>query len=249
MRLRPVAFCLLLGLASCAAARPVAPPPAAPASSATAAPPVAPPALPSLSGIWLGTLPTGGKGLRLQLHLDLAQTPASCSLDSLDQHAMAIPCGNVVASGASLSLDVPAVHGTLTGPVSADGNTVNATWTQGGPLRPLVLTRQAAAIEPPKEAFDPVMPPVDVEKIQSVLDVDLAPVLKSGDLAPATEGGVTIGVVARGVRRIFSYGVAKPDAVFEIGSITKTFTGLILAKHVVQRLTGRPAVSLAPAPQ
>ena len=36
-----------------------------------------------------------------------------------------------------------------------------------------------------------------------------------------------------GIQRVFAFGAAKPDAIFEIGSITKTFTGLILA-HVEQ---------------
>jgi len=47
---------------------------------------------------------------------------------------------------------------------------------------------------------------------------------------------VTIGVVEHGERLIFTYGTAKPDSVFEIGSITKTFTGLILAQMVEQGL-------------
>src|SRR4029077_10677427 len=53
-------------------------------------------------------------------------------------------------------------------------------------------------------------------------------------LAPATGGGVVIGVVQRGTRRIFVYGSAKEDSIFEIGSITKTFTGLTLAQMVAQ---------------
>lgn len=38
-----------------------------------------------------------------------------------------------------------------------------------------------------------------------------------------------------GQRQIFAYGVAKPDSIFEIGSISKTFTGLVLAQMVVQK--------------
>jgi D-alanyl-D-alanine-carboxypeptidase/D-alanyl-D-alanine-endopeptidase len=221
----------------------------APPSLAPAASPVAAPAPPSLSGIWLGALHYGGKELRLQIHLDLAQTPPSCAFDSLDQGGMGIPCTNVVASATSLSLDVPVIGGTLAGPVSADGNTVNAIWTQAGTGLALVLTRQAKAIEAPKAALDPAIPPVDIEKIQSLLDADLAGALATGDLAPATGGGVTIGVVGHGVRHIFSYGAAKPDSLFEIGSVSKTFTGLLLAQMTQQKKVhlDEPVRALLPA--
>jgi D-alanyl-D-alanine-carboxypeptidase/D-alanyl-D-alanine-endopeptidase len=42
-------------------------------------------------------------------------------------------------------------------------------------------------------------------------------------------------VVTQGQRTIFSYGTAKPDSIFEIGSISKTFTGLMLAQMVEQK--------------
>jgi serine-type D-Ala-D-Ala carboxypeptidase/endopeptidase len=187
--------------------------------------------------------------LRIQLRLDLAKSPPSCSLDSLDQHAQGIPCANLAVTGASLSFDVPSVRGALVGTVTDDGNTLNATWTQGGSPLPLVLTRQPSPIEPPKAVLDPAMPPVDVANLKEVLDKDLAAALAIGELAPATGGGVTIGVVAHGVRRIFAYGTTKMDSVFEIGSITKTFTGLILAQMVEQKATrlDEPVRALLPA--
>ena len=61
---------------------------------------------------------------------------------------------------------------------------------------------------------------------------DLADVVRSGSLAPGAGGGVSIGIYQRGVRRVFSYGAAAPDSIFQIGSATKPFTGLLLAEMV-----------------
>jgi len=222
---------------------PTPPPPPAPSASAAA------PAPPDLSGIWLGTLQAGPKGLRLQLRIDMSKMPPACALDSLDQHAKGIPCTDVAVTGTSLTLMVPAVHGKLTADVSADGNTLSASWTQGGPPMPLTLTRQATAIEPPKPALDDALPPVPLASLKDVLDKDLAAALASGELAPGTDAGVTIGVVQHGVRKVLAYGATKPDALFEIGSITKTFTGLILAQMVEQKKArlDEPVRALLPA--
>ena len=73
-----------------------------------------------------------------------------------------------------------------------------------------------------------------VGDLKAVLDRDLAAALKDGALAPATSGGVVIGVVQHGTRRIFVYGPVKEDSIFEIGSISKTFTALMLAQMVAQ---------------
>jgi CubicO group peptidase (beta-lactamase class C family) len=191
-----------------------------------------------VEGIWLGTLQAGSTSLRLQLKVKSDSAGREfCALDSLDQHAMGLECDKVVFSTNDFSFDVPSVHGHWSGRLSADGRALTGTWTQGSPL-PLNLVRQAVAIaaapvRPPK--YDPALAPVAVADLQSVLDKDLAEALKSGELAPGTDAGVSIAVVEHGVRRVFSYGVAKPDSIFEIGSISKTFTGLVLSQMVEQK--------------
>ena len=45
---------------------------------------------------------------------------------------------------------------------------------------------------------------------------------------------IVVGVVKHGERRVFAYGTAHPDSIYQIGSITKTFTGLLLAQMVVE---------------
>jgi CubicO group peptidase (beta-lactamase class C family) len=86
----------------------------------------------------------------------------------------------------------------------------------------------------PKVSYDPALPPVDAAAMQIVLAKDLDQALKSGVLAPNTAAGVTIGVIRGGVQRVFAFGTAKPDSIYEIGSITKTFTGLVLAQMIAQ---------------
>ena len=244
-----LALSALVVLASCAGPPPPPAAPVAPAPTPAPPPAVAPPAVPSLSGVWLGTLHAGGKALRIQLHLDLANTPAACAIDSLDQQAMGIPCTNVVASASAISFDVPAVRGTLKGTPSADGNTLNTTWSQGGADLAIVLARQPAAIEASTAAIDPAMPPVAIAQLKSVIDADLASGATLGDLAPETGGGVTIGVVSHGKRLVWTYGAAKANSVFEIGSISKTFTGLILAQMAAQNKVklDEPVRALLPA--
>ncbi len=191
----------------------------------------------AVDGFWLGTLQAGPQSLRIQISVRSdAGGREYCTLDSLDQRAFGLTCSNVLFSGTDFSFDVPVVRGRWSGKLSSDGRSLTGMWSQGQAL-PLNFERQAALIPPsppPRASFDSAVPPVDAASMKAVLDHDLAHALERGALSPETSGGVAIGVLRNGVRRVFAYGTAKPDSIFEIGSITKTFTGLVLAQLVVQ---------------
>jgi D-alanyl-D-alanine-carboxypeptidase/D-alanyl-D-alanine-endopeptidase len=191
----------------------------------------------AVDGIWLGTLRDGPKSLRIQLNVKSDVTGKEfCSNDSLDQGAMGLECANVLLEGNKFSFDIPVVSGHWGGTLSADGKTLTGTWNQGRPL-PLNFEKQTVAISlppVPPPTYDAAMAPVPAAELQAVLSKDLVQALTSGALAPSTGAGVTIGIVDHGEEHVFSYGTAKPDSIFEIGSITKTFTGLLLAQMVEQ---------------
>jgi serine-type D-Ala-D-Ala carboxypeptidase/endopeptidase len=191
----------------------------------------------AVDGIWLGTIEAPGAKLRVQVQVKSDRRGKEyCSLDSLDQGANGLPCDNVRFEDHRFSFEVPVVHGHWSGTLSENGNQLNGTWSQGRDL-PLELTRQATALtpkkpEPPK--YDDAMAPVPADHLKSVLNNDLALALKSGALSPEAHGAAVIGVVHHGARQILVYGEAKENSIFEIGSITKTFTGLIFAQMVEQ---------------
>jgi len=190
-------------------------------------------------GDWSGAMLAGGGSLRLTLHVSTDSAgKLSVTLDSLDQHAMGLKGSNAVLKGNSFSFEVPSVSGTYTGTLDDDGKSIRGTWSQGVPL-PLVFTRHNGGPMPtamPTPTPAPAVPPVALDHLKPILDRELAPVLEHGLLGKASGGGgLVVGVMDHGQRRIFAYGAAKPDSIFEIGSITKTFTGLVLAQMVVQK--------------
>ncbi len=202
-----------------------------------------------VDGIWLGTLAVGERSLRIQIIVTSdSEAHEHCSLDSIDQGAFNIACANVVYADGKLNFEVPAVKGRWGGELSANRNALTGIWNQGVP-ETLNLARQSKRWSPPPMTLDPAMAPVKIADMQPVMSRDLETALKSGELAPATSAGVTIGILQHGERLVFSFGTAKADSIFEIGSITKTFTGLILAQMVEQGLVklDEPVRQLLPA--
>lgn len=196
-----------------------------------------------VDGDWAGVLQAGGVSLRIAFHFH-AQPGGTIagSMDSLDQGAMGISCADVKVEGRKLTLTVPAVHGTYEGTLSAEGKSIAGTWSQGKPLE-LNLTRTVEKpAEPPKML--PARPPVALENLPGVLGQEFAPVVKAWP-----QGGVVVGVLDHGQREVMAFGSAKADSIFEIGSVTKTFTGLALAQMVEQKQVtlDEPVRELLPA--
>jgi serine-type D-Ala-D-Ala carboxypeptidase/endopeptidase len=190
-----------------------------------------------IDGAWLGTLKPGADdALRVQyIFRSDRDGKEYCTTDSPDQFAWGIECGEVHWSAPQLSFEVPSIKGTFSGKLSDDGHELVGVWTQRDAL-PLTLTRQAKALSQPppaKVTYSPAIAPVDPGQMEAVLAQDFAGALKSGPLSQ--QGiGVAIGVVRNGVARVFTFGDAKVDSIFEIGSITKTFTGLILGQMITE---------------
>jgi len=115
---------------------------------------------------------------------------------------------------------------------SALGVTLLALNGLSGLVAPFVY---ATSPEAPPPKFDSALSPVGVERMQAVIDQDLEQSRQTGGpLAPGNKAGLAIGVVKGDQERIMTYGTAMPDSIFEIGSITKTFTALLLARMAVE---------------
>ncbi len=94
-----------------------------------------------VEGTWQGTLDVGAMKLRLGLHVSKdAEGQFSSKLDSIDQGAMGLAVKVTTFSGGALHLELPNLHATYDGKLSADGQQISGTFVQGAPL-PLVFKR------------------------------------------------------------------------------------------------------------
>jgi D-alanyl-D-alanine-carboxypeptidase/D-alanyl-D-alanine-endopeptidase len=171
------------------------------------------------TGDWLGTLQTGPLvSLRLAVHIKAdGHGGFQGTLDSLDQNTFGLPLVGLTATPEVLSFKVPTVGGAYSAKWDANAHAWVGEWRQGAAPLPLTLARPAA--HPVAWAI-----PSDAE-IGRLLDARIAG--RPGE-------GIVVGIVTPAGRRIVARGPkgAKPfngRTLFEIGSVTKVFTGLLLA--------------------
>jgi uncharacterized protein len=108
-----------------------------------AATPSAPSHVQTLAGAWSGTLQAGDTVLHMVLHVSRGEYGSfQATLDSLDQGVYGIDASSLSHTGAVLKFEVPSVGASYDGEVSADQQSIEGTWSQGGASLPLIFHRQ-----------------------------------------------------------------------------------------------------------
>src|ERR1700676_2948657 len=99
----------------------------------------------TLTGTWQGTL-QAGRELRTVIKISTTDKDTlKAILYSIDQGAQGIPVNPVTLQGSTVRMSVPGIGGAYEGKLSADGNSIAGTWTQGPNPLPLNLTRATPA--------------------------------------------------------------------------------------------------------
>jgi bla regulator protein blaR1 len=95
----------------------------------------------AVTGTWQGTL-SAGKDLRILMTISSAAGDGlSGMLYSIDQSPQGISVNPVTLEGTTLRFAVSAVGATFEGQLSANGNSIAGSWSQGGRSLPLTLMR------------------------------------------------------------------------------------------------------------
>jgi len=92
-----------------------------------------------IDGAWLGTLETGTVRLRVVFRIVNTDEGLKATLDSPDQGMKGLPTSSVKRDGASLKIEAGGIGGVFEGTISANKNSIDGKWTQGGGTMPLVL--------------------------------------------------------------------------------------------------------------
>jgi len=125
-----------------------------------------------ITGTWQGTL-HAGRDLRQVLQITKTDKGFTGKMYSIDQSSPGIPIPVITLDGSTMKFAVEVIGGTYSGTLSADGNSIVGTWSQGQDL-PMTLVRATkettweipAPPPPPKMMAADADPSFDVATIK-----------------------------------------------------------------------------------
>ncbi len=148
----------------------------------------------AFQGAWSGMLEAGAARLRLVFHVTAGADGAlSGTMDSPDQGAAGIPATSVTVQGRTLRFAVANLGMTYEGTLSADGASLQGTFTQGAARLPLAMTR-AQAPATPQRPQEP-KPPFPYREEEVTIPGAAAGVTLSGTLTLPRGAGPFLAVV------------------------------------------------------
>lgn len=201
----------------------------------------------NINGTWDGALDLGILG---EARISVVAKGDTATITSPDERWSDVNA-TIAGTGGLTTLNAPSIKATFLGKPSGDGKTLVGTWTQRGRVRPLVFQRRLAGTAPVWPQLTTVRHPV-----HAATDAEIKAIIRERVSFKHQGVGMVVGVIDAHGRRVIAFGRSgspdsRPldgDTVFEIGSISKIFTSLLLEAGVVRGeiALDDPAYRLAP---
>ena len=151
----------------------------------------------SLVGNWEGKLSVSGMELRIVFHVESTEDGGmTATMDSPDQGAYDLPCGDVSLDSDKAVIQIPQISGKYEGTFTDERN-ISGTWTQGTANLPLdlVYKEEADELKRPQEPNPPF--PYDIREVE--FDNEEAGIKLGGTLTiPNGEGPFPAAIMVTG---------------------------------------------------
>ena len=95
-----------------------------------------------IDGDWDGTLLAGAIKLRVSFHIATQNGMAGGTMTSVDQGNLVLPLSSVTCDAPNVVLAVDKIHGAYQATLAPDGKSMSGSWSQGGAVLPLMVTRR-----------------------------------------------------------------------------------------------------------